>query len=72
MIIKRIPVPREEGFMTPMYFKKAIMECDEEWAQNKKYVDTSKKGLRNSVPRCFPPFLSTLVSVEVMLTSLQG
>ena len=56
MIIECIPIPKEEGFMAPMYFKKAIMECDEEWAQNKKLVDTSKKGLRNSVPPGFPYF----------------
>ena len=56
MIIECIPLPKEEGFMAPMYFKKAIMECDEEWAQNKKLVDTSKKGLRNSVPPGFPYF----------------
>ena len=56
MIIECIPIPKEEGFMAPMYFKKAIMESDEEWAQNKKLVDTSKKGLRNSVPPGFPYF----------------
>ena len=56
MTIECIPLPKEEGFMAPMYFKKAIMESDEEWAQNKKLVDTSKKGLRNSVPPGFPYF----------------
>ncbi|XP_065897153.1 CWF19-like protein 2 [Dysidea avara] len=56
MMIECIPIPKEEGFMAPMYFKKAIMESDEEWAQNKKLVDTSKKGLRNSVPPGFPYF----------------
>jgi len=56
MIIECIPIPKEKGFMAPMYFKKAIMESDEEWAQNKKLVDTSKKGLRNSVPPGFPYF----------------
>lgn len=56
MTIECIPIPKEEGFMAPMYFKKAIMECDEEWAQNKKLVDTSKKGLQHSVPPGFPYF----------------
>lgn len=28
-----------------------IMEADEEWAQNKKLIDTTGKGLRKSVPK---------------------
>lgn len=29
--------------------QKAIMECDEEWAMNKKVVDLSAKDIRRSV-----------------------
>lgn len=44
--------------------KKAIMECDEEWAMNKKVVDLSSRNVRQAVrhtlfhdPSCFPtPF----------------
>lgn len=35
------------------YLQKAIMECDEEWAMNKKVVDLSSKDIRQSVcPFC--------------------
>lgn len=55
-VIECIPVPMDIGNLAPMYFKKAIMECESEWAQNKKLVDLSKKGLRNSIPRGLPYF----------------
>lgn len=29
--------------------KKAIMECDEEWAMNKKVVDLASKNIRQAV-----------------------
>ena len=56
MCIDCVPLPRDAGAMAPMYFKKAILECDEEWAQNRKLVDTQKKGLRGSVPAGLPYF----------------
>lgn len=55
-VIECIPVPMDIGNLAPMYFKKAILECESEWAQNKKLVDLSKKGLRNSVPQGLPYF----------------
>lgn len=51
-----LPLPREAGELAPMYFKKAILESDEEWAQNRKLIDTSKKGLRQSIPIGLPYF----------------
>lgn len=33
-----IPVPKESADMMPMYFKKAIEECETEWSMNKKLV----------------------------------
>ncbi|XP_072170792.1 CWF19-like protein 2 [Diadema setosum] len=56
MCIECIAVPRELGEMGPIYFKKAIMESESEWSQNKKLVDTRKKGIRSSIPRGFPYF----------------
>lgn len=56
MFIECIPLPKEEGSLAPMYFKKAILESDEEWAQNKKLIDTRSKGLRKSVPAGLPYF----------------
>ncbi|KAF7699753.1 hypothetical protein HF521_002711 [Silurus meridionalis] len=56
MLYECVPLPRELGDMAPIYFKKAIMECDEEWAMNKKLVDLSSKNIRQAVPRGLPYF----------------
>ncbi|XP_028321192.1 CWF19-like protein 2 [Gouania willdenowi] len=56
MVLECIPLPRELGDMAPIYFKKAIMECDEEWAMNKKVVDLSSKDIRQAIPRGLPYF----------------
>uniref|UniRef100_A0A3P8ZY04 CWF19-like protein 2 n=1 Tax=Esox lucius TaxID=8010 RepID=A0A3P8ZY04_ESOLU len=56
MVLECIPLPRELGDMAPIYFKKALMECDEEWAMNKKVVDLSSKDIRHAVPRGLPYF----------------
>ncbi|KAM6988381.1 CWF19-like protein 2 isoform 2-T2 [Tautogolabrus adspersus] len=56
MVLECIPLPRELGDMAPIYFKKAIMECDEEWAMNKKVVNLSSKDIRQAVPRGLPYF----------------
>lgn len=49
--------PRVAG-ECPMFFKKALMECDDEWAaSNQKVIDVAQKGgLRRSVPPGFPYF----------------
>lgn len=39
-----------------MLSQKAILESDTEWTQNKKLIDTSKKGLRGSIPKGLPFF----------------
>lgn len=49
MYIECIPIPKDEGSMAPMYFKKAILESDTEWAENRKLIDTRQKGLKNNV-----------------------
>ncbi|XP_061781391.1 CWF19-like protein 2 [Nerophis lumbriciformis] len=56
MVLECIPLPRELGDMAPIYFKKAMMECDEEWAMNKKVVDLSCKDVRRALPRGLPYF----------------
>ena len=56
MYIECIPLPKNEGSLAPMYFKKAILESDEEWAQNRKLIDTRGKGVRKSVPAGLPYF----------------
>ncbi|XP_072467310.1 CWF19-like protein 2 [Notamacropus eugenii] len=56
MVYECIPLPKEVGDMAPIYFKKAIMESDEEWSMNKKLVDLSSKDIRKSVPKGLPYF----------------
>ncbi|KAL4688006.1 hypothetical protein H8957_004585 [Semnopithecus entellus] len=56
MVYECIPLPKEVGDMAPIYFKKGIMESDEEWSMNKKLIDLSSKDIRKSVPRGLPYF----------------
>ncbi|XP_067842240.1 CWF19-like protein 2 isoform X2 [Heptranchias perlo] len=56
MVYECIPLPKELGDMAPIYFKKAIMEADEEWAMNKKLVDLSTRDVRRAVPKGLPYF----------------
>ncbi|GAB1293834.1 CWF19-like protein 2 [Apodemus speciosus] len=56
MVYECIPLPKEAGDVAPIYFKKAIMESDEEWSMNKKLIDLSSKDIRKSVPRGLPYF----------------
>ncbi|XP_019384074.1 PREDICTED: CWF19-like protein 2 [Crocodylus porosus] len=56
MVYECIPLPKEVGDMAPIYFKKAIMESDEEWSMNKRLIDISSKDIRKSVPKGLPYF----------------
>ncbi|NWS45843.1 C19L2 protein, partial [Probosciger aterrimus] len=56
MVYECIPLPKEVGDMAPIYFKKAIMESDEEWSMNKKLIDLSSKDIWKSVPKGLPYF----------------
>ncbi|KAM5179709.1 CWF19-like protein 2 isoform 1-T1 [Mantella aurantiaca] len=56
LVYECIPLPKETGDMAPIYFKKAIMESDEEWSMNKKLIDLSTKDVRRSVPKGLPYF----------------
>nr|KAF6354660.1 CWF19 like cell cycle control factor 2 [Myotis myotis] len=56
MVYECIPLPKEMGDMAPIYFKKAIMDSDEEWSMNKKLIDLSSKDIRKSVPKDLPYF----------------
>ena len=56
MALECVPMPREVGDMAPIYFKKAIMESESEWSQNKKVVELSQKNIKQAVPKGFPYF----------------
>ncbi|KAL9687762.1 hypothetical protein QQ045_032169 [Rhodiola kirilowii] len=57
-LVECIPLPQDIARQAPLYFKKAIDEAEDEWSQHnaKKLIDTSKKGLRGSIPKDFPYF----------------
>ncbi|KAJ8410813.1 hypothetical protein AAFF_G00187700 [Aldrovandia affinis] len=56
MVYECVPLPKELGDMAPIYFKKALMESDEEWAMNKKVVDLSSRDIRRAIPKGLPYF----------------
>ena len=57
MLLECVPIPREIGETAPMYFQKAIQECESEWSHNKKLISlTKERGLRRSIPRGLPYF----------------
>eukprot|EP00761_Pharyngomonas_kirbyi_P000474 gb/GECH01000474.1/.p1 GENE.gb/GECH01000474.1/~~gb/GECH01000474.1/.p1 ORF type:complete len:509 (+),score=169.45 gb/GECH01000474.1/:1-1527(+) len=51
-------IPLSPGIVeeAPIFFKKAIMESESEWAQNVKLVSTQGKGIKRSIPPGFPYF----------------
>ncbi|VVC34516.1 Hypothetical protein CINCED_3A004607 [Cinara cedri] len=56
MVWNCVPVPIEIGDTAPIYFKKALLECETEWAINKKVVDLSSKDIRRAIPKSLPYF----------------
>jgi hypothetical protein len=57
MVVECVPIPDEMGDMAPMYFQKAIQECEGEWTHNKKLIALSReRRLRRSVPKGLPYF----------------
>ncbi|KAK9719830.1 Protein similar to CwfJ C-terminus 1 [Popillia japonica] len=51
MVWHCVPVPREQGDLAPIYFKKAIDESETEWSINKKLVSLSGRDVRKAVPK---------------------
>lgn len=56
MMMECVPIPWETGDLAPIYFKKAILECEAEWTTNKKLVDLSEKDVRRAIPKGLPYF----------------
>ncbi|PNF29389.1 hypothetical protein B7P43_G07054 [Cryptotermes secundus] len=56
MMMECVTLPQETGHLAPIYFKKAILECETEWTTNKKLVDLSGKDVRRAVPKGLPYF----------------
>uniref|UniRef100_A0A5S6QIH4 Cwf19-like C-terminal domain-containing protein n=1 Tax=Trichuris muris TaxID=70415 RepID=A0A5S6QIH4_TRIMR len=55
--VECFPVSPNVAANAPAFFKKAIMECDEEWADNKRLIDLSQRDIRKSIPRGFSYFV---------------
>jgi len=54
--IECIPVPEELAQDLPIYFHKALMESDEEWADHKKLFKTQGQNLTKVIPQDFTYF----------------
>ncbi|XP_046383601.1 CWF19-like protein 2 [Ischnura elegans] len=56
MVLECVPMEKEIGDLAPIYFKKAIQECEMEWSNNKKVVDLVNKDVRRAIPKGLPYF----------------
>lgn len=56
MVLHCIPLPKEQGDLAPIYFKKAIDESEMEWATNKKLVSLAGRDVRKAIPKGLPYF----------------
>jgi len=56
MVIECIPLDEDMGSMLPMYFQKAIQECETEWSDNKKLVKLKEKNISRNIPKGLPYF----------------
>lgn len=62
MQLECIPLPKEIGESAPLYFKKALLECETEWSINKKIVDLKNKDIRHAVPNGLSYFMIEFAS----------
>ena len=56
MVIECVPVPEDMGSMLPMYYQKAIQECESEWSDNIKLVKLKDRNISRSIPKGLPYF----------------
>jgi hypothetical protein len=56
MVLECVPIEDELGAMAPMYFQKAIQECETEWSDNKKLIKLKDKKISRAVPKGLPYF----------------
>lgn len=56
MVIECIPVPEDMGSMLPMYYQKAIQECETEWSDNVKLVKLKDRNISRNIPKGLPYF----------------
>ncbi|XP_018321605.1 CWF19-like protein 2 homolog [Agrilus planipennis] len=56
MSIQCVPLPKEQGDLAPIYFRKAIDESETEWSSNKKLVSLAGRDVRKAIPKGLPYF----------------
>jgi len=57
LVVECVPLSRADASECPAFFKKAILECESEWSDNKKLIETEGwRGLRRRIPENFPYF----------------
>lgn len=56
MVIECVPISDDLGSMAPMYFQKAIQECESEWSDNKKLVKLKNNKIGQNIPKGLPYF----------------
>lgn len=49
-------VPSDNFELAPFYFKKAILESEEEWSTNKQLIDLKGRDVRRAIPKELPYF----------------
>ncbi|XP_076177300.1 CWF19-like protein 2 isoform X2 [Ptiloglossa arizonensis] len=57
MQLECVPLPKEIGESVPMYFKKALLECETEWSMNKKVINLERKDIRQAIPNGLSYFM---------------
>ncbi|KOX69713.1 CWF19-like protein 2 [Melipona quadrifasciata] len=57
MQLECVPLKKKVGELTPIYFKKAILECETEWSLNKKVINLEHKDMRKAIPNGLSYFM---------------
>ncbi|XP_033322496.2 CWF19-like protein 2 [Megalopta genalis] len=57
MQLECVPLPKEIGELIPIYFKKALLECETEWSMNKKVINLERKDVRQAIPNGLSYFM---------------
>merc|ERR1719154_147795 len=56
MVLECIPLSDDMGSLAPMYFQKAIQECESEWSDNIKLIKLKDKKITSNIPKDLPYF----------------
>ncbi|XP_078047936.1 CWF19-like protein 2 [Augochlora pura] len=57
MQLECVPLPKEIGELIPIYFKKALLECETEWSMNRKIINLEHKDVRQAIPNGLSYFM---------------